>query len=93
MNRRSFFGFACGGVAAAPLALIGQGDRPHQPSREETRHDAVKINVDQDGNWLAAFNERMDASFAEHQRKMEDIRRENARNLEASMSRYSARRG
>lgn len=24
MNRRSFFGFACGGAVAAPMALVGE---------------------------------------------------------------------
>lgn len=24
MNRRSFFGFSCGGIIAAPLALVGE---------------------------------------------------------------------
>lgn len=28
MNRRSFFGFACGGAVAAPLALVGEKAAP-----------------------------------------------------------------
>lgn len=35
MNRRTFFGFACGGVAAAPLALVGEKATAHPEAVSE----------------------------------------------------------
>lgn len=53
MNRRSFFMFACGGVAAAPMALLGEkanampassGNREGLPAATNT----LTIKVDSD---------------------------------------------
>lgn len=57
MNRRSFFGLACGGVVAGPAALVGQGPAPHKPSREEVQQIAIRFDVSAHGQ-LHAFVDR-----------------------------------
>lgn len=39
MNRRTFFGFACGGAVAAPLALVGEKavSAPRTPTPAEVK--------------------------------------------------------
>lgn len=86
MNRRSFFGFAVGGIVAAPAAvLIGEKVLDYADGRlagtpGEIPRVSVMVTVDRDGNLLA-----------EHM--MAEICRENSRNLEAAMKHYSSRRG
>jgi gas vesicle protein len=49
MNRRAFFGFACGGVAAAPAALLGA----QKPAKAETARLTIDIDVSDTGHLKA----------------------------------------
>lgn len=64
MNRRSFFGFACGGVVAGPAALVGQGSTVHSPSRVEIRQLTVKVDVASDGKFQAYVDRSISESIA-----------------------------
>ena len=64
MNRRSFFGFACGGAVAGPAALVGQGPSPHQPSREEIQQIAIRFDVAAHGKLHAFVDRKVRESIA-----------------------------
>ncbi|SOC45760.1 hypothetical protein SAMN05892877_117149 [Rhizobium subbaraonis] len=49
MNRRAFFGFACGGVAAAPAALLGTP----KPAKAEVARLTIGIDTTEMGNLVA----------------------------------------
>jgi len=98
MNRRSFFGFACGGIVAAPAAvLMGEKVLDYADGRLAVTGDrpqvSVMVTVDRDGEWLAKATANSAAKAAEHESMMAEIRRENSRNREAAMKHYSSRKG
>lgn len=57
MNRRAFFGFACGGVAAAPAAVFGADRSTHKPTPRDVRDLMLTIDVEVDGSLKAHVEE------------------------------------
>lgn len=64
MNRRSFFGIACGGVVAGPAALVGQGATVYKPSKEEIQQIAIRFDVAAHGEFHAFVDRKVRESVA-----------------------------
>lgn len=70
MNRRAFFGFACGGCAAAPAALLGTP----KPAKAETARLTIGIDVSDTGHLKAYVAEVVQEAQREAMRSIRNDR-------------------